>query len=88
MSEAVYKKQMDQIISDVPAIKAIQDPKTQCRIQQKNKTNPNTNKRQNSKLTTIVMKKRSYSYYSQLLHYILATRKTATSQMVYLQNSN
>jgi hypothetical protein len=24
------------------------------------------------------MKKRSYSYYSQLLHYILATRKTAT----------
>jgi hypothetical protein len=32
------------------------------------------------------MKKRSYSYYSQLLHYILATRKTATSQMVYLQN--
>jgi hypothetical protein len=45
MSEAVYKKQMDQTsITDVPAIKkAIQERK--CRIQQKHKTNPNTNKR-------------------------------------------
>jgi hypothetical protein len=47
MSEAVYKKQMDQTsITDVPAIKkAIQDPKTQVQNQQKHKTNPNTNKR-------------------------------------------
>jgi hypothetical protein len=29
------------------------------------------------------MKKRSYSYYSQLLHYILATRKTATSDGLF-----
>jgi hypothetical protein len=29
------------------------------------------------------MKKRSYSYYSQLLHYILATGKTATSDGLF-----
>jgi hypothetical protein len=37
MSEAVYKKQMDQTsITDVPAIKAILDPKTQVQNPTKN----------------------------------------------------
>jgi hypothetical protein len=46
MSEAVYKKQMDQTsITDVPAIKKAMNPKTQVQNPTKNKTNPNTNKR-------------------------------------------
>jgi hypothetical protein len=41
MSEAVYKKQMDQTsITDVPAIKAIKTLKRKCRIQQKTRPIP------------------------------------------------
>jgi hypothetical protein len=70
---------MDQTsITDVPAIKkAILDPKRKCRIQQKNKTNPNTNK-------DTLKKANHYRYEKKILFLLLAI----TLHSIPQENSN